>query len=114
MKDKRDFMDKTNSFLEEMEKAGISISNQDGETAVICEDCVVVISKSGDTLSKVEVMAIHKIEKHLYERANHTVREMYRVFRYENVQIYNEKTPSQLTKREKEAFKTVGKTVYHF
>ena len=40
MKDKRDFMDKTNSFLEEMEKAGISISNQDGETAVICEDCV--------------------------------------------------------------------------
>lgn len=54
-------------------------------------------------------MAIHKIEKHLYERANHTVREMYRVFRYENVQIYNEKTPSQLTKREKEAFKTVGK-----
>lgn len=63
---------------------------------------------------KVEVMAIHKIEKHLYERANHTVREMYRVFRYENVQIYNEKTPSQLTKREKEAFKTVGKTVYHF
>ena len=48
MKDKRDFMDKTNSFLEEMEKAGISISNQDGETAVICEDCVVVISKSGD------------------------------------------------------------------
>lgn len=59
-------------------------------------------------------MAIHKIEKHLYERANHTVREMYRVFRYENVQIYNEKTPSQLTKREKEACKTVGKTVYHF
>ena len=42
MKDKRDFMDKANSFLEEMEKAGISISNQDGETAVICEDCVAV------------------------------------------------------------------------
>lgn len=60
MKDKRDFMDKTNSFLEEMEKAGISISNQDGETAVICEDCVLVISKSGD---KVAVDFINQIER---------------------------------------------------
>lgn len=60
MKDKRDFMDKTNSFLEEMEKAGISISNQDGETAVICEDCVAVISKSGD---KVAVDFVNQIER---------------------------------------------------
>lgn len=60
MKDKRDFMDKTNSFLEEMEKAGISISNQDGETAVICKDCVAVISKSGD---KVAVDFVNQIER---------------------------------------------------
>ena len=60
MKDKRDFMDKTNSFLEEMEKAGISISNKDGETAVICEDCVAVISKSGD---KVAVDFVNQIER---------------------------------------------------
>lgn len=60
MKDKRDFMDKTNSFLEEMEKARISISNQDGETAVICEDCVAVISKSGD---KVAVDFVNQIER---------------------------------------------------
>lgn len=60
MKDKRDFMDKANSFLEEMEKAGISISNQDGETAVICEDCVAVISKSGD---KVAVDFVNQIER---------------------------------------------------
>lgn len=60
MKDKRDFMDKTNSFLDEMEKAGISISNQDGETAVICEDCVAVISKSGD---KVAVDFVNQIER---------------------------------------------------
>jgi hypothetical protein len=60
VKDKRDFMDKTNSFLEEMEKAGISISNQDGETAVICEDCVAVISKSGD---KVAVDFVNQIER---------------------------------------------------
>ena len=53
-------MDKTNSFLEEMEKAGISISNQDGETAVICEDCVAVISKSGD---KVAVDFVNQIER---------------------------------------------------
>ena len=60
MKDKRDFMDKINSFLEEMEKAGISISNQDGETAEICEDCVAVISKSGD---KVAVDFVNQIER---------------------------------------------------
>jgi hypothetical protein len=60
VKDKRDFMDKTNLFLEEMEKAGISISNQDGETAVICEDCVAVISKSGD---KVAVDFVNQIER---------------------------------------------------
>lgn len=57
---KRDFMDKTNSFLEEMEKAGISISNQDGETAIICEDCVAVISKSGD---RVAVDFVNQVER---------------------------------------------------
>ena len=60
MKDKRDLLDKTNSFIAEMEKAGISISNQDGETAVICEDCVAVISKSGD---KVAVDFVNQIER---------------------------------------------------
>lgn len=45
-----DFMDKTNAFLEKLEESGISISNQDGETAVICEDCVAVIKKQGDTV----------------------------------------------------------------
>lgn len=55
-----DFMDKTNAFLEKLEESGISISNQDGETAVICEDCVVVISKSGD---KVAVDFVNQIER---------------------------------------------------
>lgn len=54
-----DFMDKTNAFLEKLEESGISISNQDGETAVICEDCVAVISKSGD---KVAVDFVNQIE----------------------------------------------------
>lgn len=55
-----DFMDKTNTFLEKLEESGISISNQDGETAVICEDCVAVISKSGD---KVAVDFVNQIER---------------------------------------------------
>lgn len=55
-----DFMDKTNAFLEKLEESGISISNQDGETAVICEDCVAVICKSGD---KVAVDFVNQIER---------------------------------------------------
>ena len=55
-----DFMDKTNAFLEKLEESGISISNQDGEPAVICEDCVAVISKSGD---KVAVDFVNQIER---------------------------------------------------
>ena len=55
-----DFMDKANAFLEKLEESGISISNQDGETAVICEDCVAVISKSGD---KVAVDFVNQIER---------------------------------------------------
>lgn len=55
-----DFMDKINAFLEKLEESGISISNQDGETAVICEDCVAVISKSGD---KVAVDFVNQIER---------------------------------------------------
>lgn len=55
-----DFMDKTNAFLEKLEESEISISNQDGETAVICKDCVAVISKSGD---KVAVDFVNQIER---------------------------------------------------
>ena len=50
-----DFMDKTNAFLEKLGESGISISNQ-----VICEDCVAVISKSGD---KVAVDFVNQIER---------------------------------------------------
>lgn len=52
------------------------------------------------------------IEKHLYENKNHTVRTEYQV--YYEPRIYNIKTPSQLTKREKVAFKEIGKTIFHF
>lgn len=53
-----DFMDKTNAFLEKLEESGISISNQDGETAVICEDCVAVISKSGDRVLSLVAVSV--------------------------------------------------------
>ena len=57
-----DFMDKTNAFLEKLEESGISISNQDGETAVICEDCVVVIKKQGDTVGVDFVNQVERLD----------------------------------------------------
>lgn len=66
------FMDKANAFLEKLEESGISISNQDGETAVICEDCVAVISKSGD---KVAVDFVNQIERMDY-RAGFTEKDV--------------------------------------
>lgn len=57
-----DFMDKTNAFLEKLEESGISISNQDGETAVICKDCVAVISKSGDNVAVDFVNQIERLD----------------------------------------------------
>lgn len=57
-----DFMDKTNAFLEKLAESGISISNQDGETAVICEDCVAVIKKQGDTVGVDFVNQVERLE----------------------------------------------------
>ena len=57
-----DFMEKTNAFLEKLEESGISISNQDGETAVICEDCVAVIKKQGDTVGVDFVNQVERLE----------------------------------------------------
>ena len=57
-----DFMDKTNAFLEKLEESGISISNPDGETAVICEDCVAVIKKQGDTVGVDFVNQVERLE----------------------------------------------------
>lgn len=57
-----DFMDKTNAFLEKLAESGISISNQDGETAVICEDCIAVIKKQGDTVGVDFVNQVERLE----------------------------------------------------
>ena len=59
-----DFMDKVNAFLEKLEESGISISNQDGETAVICEDCVAVIKKQGDNVG---VDFVNQVERREYK-----------------------------------------------
>lgn len=55
-----DFMDKAAAFLEEVNKAGLSFSEVDGDTAVVCEDCVAVISKHGD---EVGVNFVNRVEK---------------------------------------------------
>lgn len=52
---------------------------------------------------------ITKIEEHLYENRNHTVRIEYHIFN--EAFVYNVKTKSQLTKREKE-FPKIQK--FHF
>lgn len=52
------------------------------------------------------------IEKHLFENENHTVREEYIVYR--KPFVYNAKTKSQLTKKEVEAYKKIGKDIFHF
>lgn len=57
-----DFMDKVNAFFEKLEESGISISNQDGETAVICEDCVAVIKKQGDNVGVDFVNQVERLE----------------------------------------------------
>ena len=57
-----DFMDKVNAFLEKLEESGISISNQDGETAVICEDCVAVIKKQGDNVGVDFVNQVERLD----------------------------------------------------
>lgn len=53
--------------------------------------------------------SIIKIEEHLFENKNHTVRIEYRVFR--EPFVYKSKTKSQLTKAEKEFPKT---QIFHF
>lgn len=57
-----DFLDKTNAFLKKLDESGISISNQDGETAVICEDCVAVIKKQGDTVGVDFVNQVERLD----------------------------------------------------
>lgn len=52
---------------------------------------------------------IIKIEEHLYENKNHTVRVEYRVFK--DAFVYVEKTKSQLTRKEREFPKT---QIFHF
>lgn len=55
-----DFMDKASGFLAAVNEAGINFSNLDGDTAVICNDCVAVVSKHGD---EVGVNFINMVEK---------------------------------------------------
>ena len=54
------FLDKANAFLDMLSERGIAISPVDGDTAIICDDCVAVIHKEGD---EVGVNFVNQIEK---------------------------------------------------
>lgn len=84
------------------------------EQSNICQQFKIDYPVANSCREKEENMRIIKIEKHLYENKNHTVREEYRVFRENNAFMYRVKTRSELTKKEKETFKETGKTIFHF
>jgi hypothetical protein len=53
-------MDKLDKFLDAVNEAGIEFDEEDGDTAVICEDCVGIVSKSGDEIG---VTMVNRVEK---------------------------------------------------
>lgn len=55
---------------------------------------------------------IIKIEKHLFENKNHTVRIEYRVFRISNKGAYN--TKSKLNVIEQKFYRDNGQQIFHF
>jgi len=54
------YLDKVNAFLDAVNEAGIEFDNEDGDTAVICDDCVGVITKVGDEIG---ITMINRVEK---------------------------------------------------
>ena len=54
------YMDKLDKFLDAVNEAGIEFDEEDGDTAVICEDCVGIVSKSGDEIG---VTIVNRVEK---------------------------------------------------
>lgn len=55
-----DFFDKADAFLEALNQNEIEISTVDGDTAIVCNDCVAVIHKEGD---EVGVNFVNRVEK---------------------------------------------------
>ena len=54
------YMEKLDNFLMAVNKAGIEFDNEDGDTAVICDDCVGIITKAGDQIG---VTMVNRVEK---------------------------------------------------
>ena len=57
------YMDKMDAFLQAVNDAGIEFDEEDGDTAVICNDCVAIVSKKGDEIG---VTMVNRIETLLY------------------------------------------------
>lgn len=45
-----DYMRKFLRFTDALNKSGLVSDIQEGDTAVVCDDCIVVISRTGDTV----------------------------------------------------------------
>ena len=54
------YMDKLDKFLDAVNEAGIEFDEEDGDTAVICEDCVGIVTKNGDEIG---VTMVNRVEK---------------------------------------------------
>ena len=45
-----DFYDKAEAFIQMLSEKEIAITSVDGDTAIVCNDCVAVIHKEGDEI----------------------------------------------------------------
>ena len=58
------YMDKLDKFLDAVNEAGIEFDEEDGDTAVVCDDCVGVITKTGDDIG---VTMVNRVERLSYK-----------------------------------------------
>ena len=58
------YMDKLDGFLQAVNEAGIEFDNEDGDTAVVCDDCVGIITKMGEEIG---VTMVNRVERLSYK-----------------------------------------------
>ena len=57
-----DFFDKANAFLQMLEDKEVAISSVDGDTAIVCNDCVAVINKAGDEIGVNFINQVQRVD----------------------------------------------------
>lgn len=58
------YMEKLDNFLVAVIDAGIEFDNEDGDTAVVCDDCVGIITKTGEEIG---VTMVNRVERLAYK-----------------------------------------------